>query len=291
MRFENDPEMERQYAPRAEQASARSASATASEASVAAGRVLLHRAYRRLFAQNRWILLLTVLVAAVAHYFFFLNVEWFVWKMCTLSQQLGTYLDFGDRGGSLGYDDYMWRRLYPLVFDIPEFDRLGYLVRFVICAVIALLLALWRGLNAPIRLFLVTTVLICTVSTLYLAIVKDLGFDGFEISKLYLRLVLLTWVCLPIPFLLLSLGFPFNPIERLLVTFLPLAYDFGFSIVRYLVLIWLASTLGGWAVPLFFVIFGPLMMVVFYICFFSLAMKRVADRMRRDELKGKVWRL
>ncbi|MCW5943519.1 MAG: hypothetical protein KIS66_14900 [Fimbriimonadaceae bacterium] len=291
MRFENDPEMERQSTPREEQASLRQAQGVATEASVAAGRVLLHRAYRRLFAQNRWVLLITVLVAAVVHYFFFLNVEWFVWKMCVYAQQAGAFLDFGARGGSLGYDDYMWRRLYPLVFDIPEFDRLGYLIRFLICGVIALLLALWRGLNAPIRLFLVTTVLICTVSTLYLAIVQDLGFDGFEISKLYLRLVLLTWVCLPIPFLLLSLGFPFNPIERLLVTFLPVVYDFGFSIVRYLVLIWLASTLGGWAVPLFFVIVGPLMMVVFYICFFSLAMKRVADRMRRDEVKGKVWRL
>ncbi|MBZ0213597.1 MAG: hypothetical protein K8H99_07345 [Nitrospirae bacterium] len=253
-----------------------------------------HRAYRRVEPENKIVMALTVLVIGVIHYYIFINFHPIMLAMSEWSKLVLSWLNIGAVGQSYGYDNYMWVRLYPLVYDIHEPDTLGYLIWTIGGIVLIVLFALLRVIAAPVRLTILTILLLLTFGSVYMLIVSlangSLGFDGFEISKLYVRAVLLTWAFMPIGFAILSLLIPFNPIERIVLVFLPIIYDFPFSVVRYAVMVWITNWLGGVPAAPFFLLFGSAITFLFYVCLFSLMMNRVAKRVGGGPNREARWR-
>ncbi len=185
-------------------------------------------------------------------------------------------------------DPFLFVTLHPMMFDIRHSDWLELLIVMLVCAVIIVVLSIWRGIAAPVRFFINLNALLIGAAAIFLFLAGHLGYDSAAFSQLMLRTALLTWLVIPVFVGFFAILFPFRIIERIAFILLTVAWDIPLSIVRYTCFIAILGKTGPIAMTDLYFVFGPLLDVVPVICFLSILLVRVT---RALESRKVAWGL
>jgi hypothetical protein len=182
----------------------------------------------------------------------------------------------------LGTDRFLGVDLFPLVFgSIPPSSYQA--VVLWLAGSLAALVLVWNAewIVAPLRFLLAYNLTLLSASALYLLFAGQLGYDAEAFSRLYLRTIVMIWLVTPLFMAVLGLTLPLTALERGGLLVLTLAYDVGFSAVRYAVFVWLLTQLGAVVMANLYLFFGPLLDIIYFVGIFAVFVRRLARRLSR----------
>jgi hypothetical protein len=241
------------------------------------------RAYRRLRVVTPAGLAVSALVVIGLEAALFLSLEPLVRVFGAVTFRL---VRLTGAGAWLGTDRFLGVELFPLVFgSIPPLSYQA--VALWLAGSLAALALVWSAawIVAPLRFLLAYNLALLSASALYLLFAGDLGYDAEAFSRLYLRTAVLIWLVTPVFMAALGLTLPFTALERGGLLVLTLAYDVGFSAVRYAVFVWLLTRCGAVVMASLYLFFGPLLDIIYFVGIFALLVRRLARRLARGETR------
>lgn len=175
-----------------------------------------------------------------------------------------------------------WPRVSAISFSMPIYDFRAYALIIVGCVLATLGFVYAKAIVAPLRQIIILHLLVLTVSAGYLLLVGDAGYEALEFSQLYVHAIALTWIVIPIFLGLSSLVFPFNPLDRIAITLVCLAWDVVFATLRYAVFLYILAHTGAVAMAGLYLIYGPLLDCLPIIAIFSFFLVSLSRRIRHD---------
>lgn len=241
-----------------------------------------HRSYRRVIVEDVQIITaVAVLVLIEAAVIAFLP------KLIDASVSYASMLlNLTGVPNRIVHDTIGWPRGSAIDFAMPVYDFRAYAAVIVAGALATVVLVYVKAIIAPIRQLIILHFVVLTISAGYLLLVGDAGYEALEFSQLYAHAIGLTWLVIPVFIGLSSLIFPFNPLDRALITLVCLAWDVLFATFRYAVFLFILAHTGAVTMAGLYLIYGPLLDCLPIIAIFSLFLVNLSHRIRNH---GESW--
>lgn len=237
-----------------------------------------HRSYRTL-PMKRTGLISAILLTFFVELGIILALPFLIHSMTPLAAHVLNAAGFKT---GLGYDTFLGIRTSPLTFSMPTHSFWELFWWIAACGIGIVVVSALRFMAAPLRYFINLNLLIIASEATYLYFMGHLGYDSNEFSVLMLRTAMLTWLVIPIFVAVLSILFPFNPLEQLLLLLLSIAYNVVITSVRYAVFIAVLSRTGPILMADLYLLYGPLLDIVPLIAIYSMFLVGVAKRLERS---------
>lgn len=179
-----------------------------------------------------------------------------------------------------------WFRAAAIDFRMPIYDFRLYAATALAGGLLTLAVAYAKAIIAPLRQILVLHLLVVTISAGYLLLVGDAGYEALEFSQLYVHAIALTWLVIPVFLGIASLVLPFNPLDRIAIALVCLAWDILFATLRYAAFLYVLAHTGALAMAGLYLLYGPLLDCLPIIAILALFFDNLSRRMRTS---GDAW--
>lgn len=241
-----------------------------------------HRSYRRVIVGN-----IQVLSAVAVLAFIEMALLSQLPRMMQLSVSVASrLLALSGVPNQVVADTGGWPRVSAIAFVMPIYDFRVYAWIIVACVLAMIGFVYAKAIAAPIRQIIILHLLVLTISAGYLLLVGDAGYEALEFSQLYVHAIALTWLVIPVFLGISSIVFPFNPLDRIVLALVALAWDVVFATLRYAVFLYILAHTGAVTMAGLYLIYGPLLDCLPIIAIFSLFLVTLSHRIRR---KGESW--
>jgi hypothetical protein len=239
-----------------------------------------HRSYRRLPQITGRMLILTLVELVALELLLFHVADWLASLVAHAALALVPSLH---PAVTLVNSPFLGVRLKVLSFILPSSSYVAQLLWLLGSAVVLAVAAFARRAPMPLRVVAGFAAVLVGASAYYVTVVGQPGFDGFQISTLYIRTAMLVWLLLPILLTAASLALPFTPFERIALPVVCIAVDVAFAIVRYAFFIWFIGSVGPIPLPMLYLLFGPALDFMSVVAVASIALVRLSHRLDRTD--------
>jgi hypothetical protein len=140
-----------------------------------------------------------------------------------------------------------------------------------------------KKIPIPVRVFAGFAAVLVCVSAYYILVFGHIGFDGYDVSRLYIRTAMVVWLLLPILLTASSVALPFTKLERVALLVGCVGVDIAFSLVRYAFFVWFIGSVGPIPMPMLYLLLGPALDFLYVIGIASVALVRLSYRLDHAE--------
>jgi hypothetical protein len=142
--------------------------------------------------------------------------------------------------------------------------------------------SLFGSLALPIRYAINLHLILVTAAAAYLLVGTKPGYDGTEFSALMVHTALLSIPAIAVFACAMGLLFPLSLAETVAFAIIAVAYDLVLSLLRYCLFLVAAAHFGAIAMPVLYMLYGPLIDVLPVGTIFMILLTRVSARLQRN---------
>jgi hypothetical protein len=253
------------------------------------GRSLLvypaHRSYRRLPRIAGWTLLQTMVLVIALELGLLRVADWLTALVGRASLALVPPLL---PSATLVSSSYLGLRLKVLSFVLPNSTYPVQLTWLLGSAIVLVAAVFIRRIPMPVRVVTGFAAVLLGTSAYYVMVIGQPGFDGYQISTLYIRSAVMVWLLLPILLTASSLALPFTLFERLALPVVCVVVDVILAVVRYAFFVWFLGSVGPIPMPMLYLLFGPALDFMSVVAISSVALVHLSRRLDRADTP-EVW--
>lgn len=252
-------------------------------------RIFYHRAYRIIPRRSRWYFLLAFLLLGVVPniilYFAFPDITLAISQTArrvlstSLSEEFIHVISRPFMGQTVHFLETPGR--YPLL----NFSIAIALLSLAVMIVVPYL----KRITKPVGVWILLFAFMNLVSSLFFVFVPDRFPYGVEtFSDLYIKTEVSMWFVIPVILALALIAFPSSIWGKLVLIVGALAYDIAFSVLRYIVFLYLLQKATFVFMAIMFFLFGPLVDFLYIVGFYSYYVYRIA-RVNREDFATWKW--
>jgi hypothetical protein len=238
-----------------------------------------HRAHRTLAAHGKpWVRGIASLIAGVLLTYVFLRLVWPPLMDVVVRTA-------GASGRMLApFNDSLIGITNPVPVPVlPLFDLSNMLWIAGICAVVLVVTSFIPLRSTPLRYWISANAAVLLLSALYAFFAAHVGYDGASFMLLTERTSILMILCAPVFIAFVAALLPFSVFELAGMLVLMVASDTIFAAMRITAFALAVSHTGSVAEMNLYMLFGPLLDVVYFITIYSIVIVSLSRRLNRNE--------
>jgi hypothetical protein len=239
-----------------------------------------HRSYRRLRGVTRRTIVQTIALLFVVEVALILRADWISSLVGRAALALVPRLH---TPVALVSNSYFGVRLHVLSFVLPASTYWVQLLWLAGGILVLVSVVAVGKIPMPVRVFVGFAAVLVCVSAYYVLVFGHIGFDGYDVSRLYIRTAMVVWLLLPILLTASSLALPFTMLERLALLVGCLVVDIAFSLVRYAFFVWFSASVGPIPMPMLYLLLGPALDFIYIVGIASVALVHLSRRLDHGE--------
>jgi hypothetical protein len=240
-----------------------------------------HRSHRTLAHGHPWARAITTLILGLVATYVFLRFAW-----PPLMGQVVAVTDSSGRMIAPFHDALIGVANMVPVPELPLLNLSSMLWIAGVCALILVVTSFIPGRNTPVRYWVCANAVVLMLSALYAFFAAHVAYDGTSFMLLVERTSLLMILCAPIFLAFVAALLPFTVGELALMLVLMVLSDTIFAALRISAFALIVSHTGAIAEMNLYMLFGPLMDVVYFITIYSMV---IVSLSRRLNLKEGAW--
>ncbi len=237
-----------------------------------------HRSYRRLQRISGRTLIQTMILLVIVELALLRSANWLTALVGRVALALVPPLH---PPVALVTTSYLGVRIRVLSFVLPSSTYPVKLIWFAGAAIVLVTVLVVKRIPIPVRVAGGFAAVLVGVSAYYVMVIGEPGFDGYQVSALYIRTALLVWLLLPILLTVSSIALPFTLLERLALPIVCVAIDVVFAMVRYAFFVWILGMAGPIPMPMLYLLFGPAFDFISVVAISSVALVHLSHRLNR----------